>query len=73
MKTTTIGDLISDLVEAYERQYHDHELATVKTALVVDELLRARARRAVAGVTGGAGASGAAGAPGAKRSSRKAA
>ncbi|HSK00999.1 MAG TPA: hypothetical protein VK932_07150 [Kofleriaceae bacterium] len=64
MKTTTIGDLISGLVDAYERQYHDHELATVKTALVVDELLRARSRRTAAKVIGAAGA---------RRSSRKAA
>jgi hypothetical protein len=59
--TTTIGDLISGLLDAYEREYHDHELATVKTALVVDSLLRAdvarltktrstRSRRAVRGV-----------------------
>jgi hypothetical protein len=43
---TTIGELISGLVEVYEQQYEDHELATVKTALVVDGLLRVRARRA---------------------------
>lgn len=43
--TTTIGELIIGLVDAYERKYEDHELATVKTALVVDELLRARGRR----------------------------
>ena len=49
MKTTTIGDLISGLVEAYERQYEDHELATVKAALVVDDLLRThRGRTGVA-------------------------
>jgi hypothetical protein len=64
MKTTTIGDLISGLVDAYERQYHDHELATVKAALVVDELLRARSRRTAAKAAGAAGA---------RRSSRKAA
>lgn len=40
MQTITIGDLISGLVDVYERQYEDHELATVKAALVVDELLR---------------------------------
>jgi hypothetical protein len=40
MQTMTIGDLISGLVDVYERQYEDHELATVKAALVVDELLR---------------------------------
>jgi hypothetical protein len=50
MQTITIGDLISGLVDVYERQYEDHELATVKAALVMDELLRgsrpARAARA---------------------------
>lgn len=53
MTTTTIGDLISDLVEIYERRYQDHELATVKAALVVEELLRAQERReaAAAGAT----------------------
>jgi len=40
MQTITIGDLISGLVDVYEQQYEDHELATVKAALVVDELLR---------------------------------
>lgn len=41
MSKTTIGDLISGLVDVYERQYEDHELATVKAALVMDKLLRA--------------------------------
>jgi uncharacterized protein YejL (UPF0352 family) len=43
---TTIGDLITELVEVYEREYADHELATVKTALIVDDLLRANVARA---------------------------
>lgn len=43
--TTTLGDLIIGLFDAYERQYADRELATVKTALVVDDLLRAHARQ----------------------------
>jgi hypothetical protein len=43
--TTTVGDLISGLLDVYERRYDDHELAAVKTALVVDELLRAHGRR----------------------------
>ena len=43
--TTTLGDLIIGLLDAYERQYADHELATVKTALVVDNLLRAHGRQ----------------------------
>lgn len=50
MQTITIGDLISGLVDVFERRYEDHELATVKAALVMDELLRtsrrARAARA---------------------------
>jgi len=45
--TTTIGDLISGLLDVYERHYDDHELATVKTALVVDNLLRADAARSM--------------------------
>ena len=52
--TTTIGELISGLVEVYERKYEDHELATVKAALVVDGLLRARRRRESRAVRGGA-------------------
>jgi hypothetical protein len=52
--TTTIGELISGLVEAYERKYEDHELATVKAALVVDKLLRARTRRTVRATRGSA-------------------
>jgi hypothetical protein len=52
MTTTTIGDLISDLVEIYERRYQDHELATVKAALIVEELLRAHERREAASATG---------------------
>lgn len=43
--TTTLGDLIIGLLDAYERQYADRELATVKTALVVDDLLRAHGRQ----------------------------
>ena len=42
--TTTLGDLISGLFEVYEGRYEDAELATVKTALVVDELLRTSGR-----------------------------
>jgi hypothetical protein len=49
MRTTTIGDLITGLVDIYERRYEDHELATVKAALVLDDLLQARARRSGAG------------------------
>jgi hypothetical protein len=52
---TTIGDLISGLVDVYEQRYEDHELATVKTALVVDDLLRVRARRAEASTVVSAG------------------
>jgi hypothetical protein len=50
--TTTVGDLISGLLDVYERRYDDHELAAVKTALVVDELLRVRARRDAAEAAG---------------------
>lgn len=54
----TIGDLISGLVDVYERQYEDHELATVKAALVMDELLRkarpARSERLLRAMRGNA-------------------
>jgi hypothetical protein len=43
--TITIGDLIIGLFDVYEREYADRELATVKTALVVDDLLRAHGRQ----------------------------
>ena len=46
MQTITIGDLISGLVDVYESQYEDHELATVKAALVMDKLLRVTQPRA---------------------------
>ena len=46
MQTITIGDLISGLVDVYESQYEDHELATVKAALVMDKLLRVNQPRA---------------------------
>lgn len=39
---TTIGQLISELLETYEQQFHDKRLAAIATQVVVDELLRAR-------------------------------
>lgn len=41
--TTTIGRLVSELYARYERLYHDPELAARATAVVVAELLAARA------------------------------
>jgi len=36
---TTIGQLVSELVDEYERRYHDHELATVATSVTLEEIL----------------------------------
>lgn len=42
---TTLGQLVSELVDQYERLYHDHELATVATSVTIEELLHANDRR----------------------------
>jgi hypothetical protein len=39
MKTTTLGELVSELVDQYERLYHDHELAAVATSVTLDDIL----------------------------------
>ena len=36
---TTLGDLVSELVDQYERIYNDHELATVATSVTLDDIL----------------------------------
>jgi len=36
---TTLGQLVSDLVEQYERLYHDHELATVAASVTIGDIL----------------------------------
>ena len=42
---TTIGELVSELVEQYERLYKDHELATVATSVTLDDILHENAER----------------------------
>lgn len=39
--TTTLGDLVSELFEAYERSYGDETLAALATQARITELLRA--------------------------------
>jgi hypothetical protein len=36
---TTIGDLVSELVEQYEALYDDHELAAVATSVTIDDIM----------------------------------
>ena len=36
---TTIGDLVSELVDQYERIYKDHELAAVATSVTIDDIM----------------------------------
>lgn len=36
---TTLGDLVSELVEQYEAIYDDHELAAVATSVTIDDIL----------------------------------
>ena len=42
---TTLGQLVSELVDQYERLYHDHELATVAASVTLEEVLNANERR----------------------------
>jgi len=39
---TTIGQLIAALYTRFEREYHDHDLATVATQRALEKLLRRR-------------------------------
>jgi len=43
--TTTLGQLIADLYDAFEERAHDPELATLATAAVVNDVLCESARR----------------------------
>jgi hypothetical protein len=43
---TTLGHLVSELVDAYERIYHDHELATVAASVTIEEVMHDNASRA---------------------------
>ncbi len=36
--TTTLGELVSELVETYERTYKDPELAAVAAAVTLEEM-----------------------------------
>jgi len=48
MQTTTLGQLVADLFDRYERRFHDKELAAVATqATITDMLLESRCRRQV--------------------------
>ena len=42
---TTIGQLISELCESYERMYKDPELAAVATSVTVEELFETQLAR----------------------------
>jgi len=42
---TTLGQLVSELVDQYERLYHDHELATVAASVTLEEVLNDSERR----------------------------
>jgi len=45
---TTLGQLVSELVDAYERIYQDHELATVAASVTLEQMLHdAAASRAL--------------------------
>jgi hypothetical protein len=43
--TTTVGQLVSDLYEKYERELHDEHLAAIATEVRVAELLEHMPRR----------------------------
>ena len=42
---TTLGELVSELVDQYEALYHDHELATVATSVTLDDILHENQER----------------------------
>jgi hypothetical protein len=55
--TITMGQLVSDVYEAYERRYGDTELAAVATQVTVDDIIQtARKRRPRAGKVASPGA-----------------
>lgn len=37
---TTLGELVSELVESYERKYEDRELAAVATCVTLEEMFK---------------------------------
>lgn len=42
---TTLGQLVSDLVDSYERMYHDPELAAVATSVTLEEMFETNVAR----------------------------
>ena len=42
---TTLGELVSELVDQYEALYHDHELAAVATSVTLDDILHENEER----------------------------
>lgn len=42
---TTLGDLVTELVDQYEAIYDDHELATVATSVTLDDILHENEER----------------------------
>jgi len=43
--TITMGQLVSEVYEAYERRYGDTELAAVATEVTVDDIIQTARRR----------------------------
>lgn len=48
----TIGRLVSELFDRYQRQYRDEELAALATQVVMSEVLAARQREGAPGPRG---------------------
>ena len=44
---TTLGELVSELVESYERKYEDPELAAVATSVTLEEMFENHVARRV--------------------------
>lgn len=42
--TTTMGQLVSELFDKFERRYHDERLAAVATQAAIEEILRGSRR-----------------------------
>ncbi len=44
---TTLGELVNELVESYERKYDDSELAAVATSVTLEELFKSKAAKRI--------------------------
>lgn len=44
---TTLGELVSELVESYEREYEDKELAAVAASVTIEEMFKSNKARRV--------------------------